>query len=209
MHLSIPLALVASAAALFTAPAAQAAVINLDFSEQSYGNCAYVGTSMTSQGVSFTKTGSTSGFYACNNPYLISGNGSTKAMIDANARSQFDMALAGGGAFDLLSFDAGARNDGWGAASGIRLTGLLAGGGTVTTDLVFGSAWSTYTLTGFSNLLKVSWLALGSSSQSQFVFDNVRLDNAPVAGVPEPASLALVLGAGIAAVGARRRVRAA
>lgn len=206
MHLSIPLALVASVAALFTAPAAEAAVINLDFSEQSVGNCAFVGTSFTSQGVTFTKTGSTSGFYACNNPYLIAGNPTTKAMVDANARSMFDVALGNGGAFDLLSFEAGARSGT--NATGIRLTGQRADGGLVSSDLLFGSAWSTYTLSGFSNLVKVSWLALGSFSNAQFLFDNVRLDNAPSAGVPEPASLALVLGAGLAAVGARRRVQA-
>lgn len=189
---------------------AQAAVVTLDFNEQPVGNCYFLGGSVTSQGVTMTKTGNTSGFFACNNPGLIANNPTDKAMIDANARSQFDMALQNGDAFDLQSFEAGTRTNSGATsmATGIRLTGLLAGGGSVTTDLMFsGTAWSTFSLSGFDDVVKVSWLALGDSDFSQFLFDNVVLDNAPTADVPEPGSLALVLAAGLAAAGVGRRQR--
>jgi hypothetical protein len=208
MSFNFRLASFAVVAGLF-ASSAHAGLVTLDFSEQAYGNCSYVGTSLVSQGVKFTKTGSTTGFFACNNPGLIANNTTTKAMIDANARSQFDMVLQNGGAFDLLSLQAGARFDD--PASGIRLTGTKSGGGSITTDLLFvGNNWGTFALSGFTNLTSVSWLALGN--RQQFLFDNVVLNNTP-ARLPEPASLALVgvgiLGAAASLRGRRRASRVA
>jgi hypothetical protein len=188
------------------AVSAQAAVVTLDFSEQATGNCNFVGTTMTSQGVQFTKNGSTTGFYACNNAGLIASNPTTKAMVDANARSSFDMVLQAGGSFDLLSLEAGART-GTGA-TGIHHVGTLTGGGSVTTDLLFaGTSWGTFQLTGFSNLSAVSWRATGTDAQSQFLFDNVVLNNTPSANVPEPTSLALILAAGLFGGAALRQGR--
>ncbi len=207
MKSTIHTTLATSLVCLFAA-SAQASVVTLDFSEQATGNCAFVGTTMTSQGVQFTKNGSTTGFFACNNAGLIASNPTTKAMIDANARSSFDMVLQGGGSFDLLSLEAGARTDGSGAATGIHLVGTVTGGGTVTTDLLFtGTSWGSFQLTGFSNLTAVSWRANGTTTSSQFVFDNVVLNNAPSAQVPEPTSLALVLAAGLCGAAVLRQGR--
>jgi hypothetical protein len=168
---------------------ADASLITLGFDEQPIGNCAFVGTSMTSQGVQFQKTGNTTGFYACDT-YPIANNVS-KAMIDANSRSQFDMGMFGS-SFDLLSFDAGSRiTYAEGYSTGIQLTGNFFGGGTISTDILFnGLAWDNFNLTGFNNLTSVSWLALGANSQSQFAFDNIIINDAP-SSVAEPTTLAI------------------
>jgi hypothetical protein len=196
----------AASLACLLATSAQAAVVTLDFAEQAPGNCNFVGTTLISQGVKFTKNGSTTGFFTCSSAGLIGSNPTTNAMIDANARSSFDMVLQSGGGFDLVSLQAGARTGT--SATGIHLVGTLTGGGTVSTDLLFaGTSWSTFQLAGFSNLSAVSWRANGTDSNSQFLFDNVVLNDAPGAQIPEPTSLALVLAAGLFGGAALRQAR--
>ncbi len=177
---------------------AQAAVLTLDFEEQASGSCAGAGSSFVSQGVQFVSTGGTTSFFACNAGVV--GNQTSRAMVEASGQSDFDMTLASGDPFDLLSFDAGSRK---GSASliatGIRLTGFINGGGMVTTDIALnGDLFENFSLTGFLNLASVSWLALNplaSVPNPQFVFDNVVINNAPSA-VPVPAAVWL-FGTGI------------
>jgi len=196
---------------LLASHGAQAVVLTLDFEEQAEGACASIGTSFVSQGVQFDKTGNTSGFFACNAGVI--SNSTSRAIVDANGQSQFDMTLASGDPFAFLSFDAGSRLETPPLrATGIRLTGFINGGGTVATDVVFnGDDFENFNLTGFLNLTSVSWLALNSSSSvldPQFLFDNVVIDNMPSA-IPIPAAIWLFGTGLLGLIGFSKRRKAA
>ena len=160
----------------------------IDFEEITSGNCRFIGTSFTSQGFLFTKgNASSSGYFSCNAGVV--GNNTSPGMIDANHTSNPIMSLVGGGTFSVQSFDAGARFSN--TATSLFVSGQKLGGGTVSTTLNFnGTVFETFNLTGFTNLTSISWLGQGAPSVSEFIFDNIVVNEA--AAIPEPASFAFL-----------------
>lgn len=194
----------ASVFAFGLAGAAQAAVV--DFEDQPSGNCAFIGTSFSSGGMTFTKLGSSTGFFQCD-PGTLAQN-TSKAVIDANARSFFEMTEEAGDLFSLLSFDAGTRTQAaFLISTGIEVIGYRSDLSTVTQTITFdGLSFDTFSLSpGFINLTRVTLEALGSASSPEFVFDNI-VYSIDATDVPLPAGLPL-LGAGLLSFAMLRRRR--
>jgi hypothetical protein len=131
----------------------------------------------------------------------INHNGTPELFL-AN-HSVLTMAQNGGGAFDFLGFDlAGSVIDPafwilW--ASSIDVTGTIAGGGSITTNILLPSTaiMQTHTLTGFLGLSSVTFAprmnAGVGASRNSFSFNLDNINVVPVATVPESASLSLLL----------------
>ncbi len=117
----------------------------------------------------------------------------------------------GGGDFNISSIDASNLVPSAVAGSpippglAIDLTGFKQGGGTVTQSRVLvQDTLTTYSLSGFSNLwgLEITTNIEGAGTNGDVAIDNLVVQGIP--GVPEPATLALVLG-GLGVTALRRR----
>lgn len=134
--------------------------------------------------------------------------GST-GLVTQGAESTVELVKTDSGLFDLVSIDFSEWPRAASGARSLTLTGITASGSvsqTVTLDGVFG--FETFGLTGFNDLLSVSW----TQNASEFVqFDNIVLSGPGVGGgaalaAPEPSSFGLLgVGLAVAGLGLRRR----
>jgi hypothetical protein len=172
--------------------------IVLNFSEVPSGTL-IVSNPYTSQGFQLT---STSGGFVFNSP--DTGNGSPQTVgnnafyagangLTAFAPGTITLTQINGDPFSLLSIDL-ARNFAFDPAPSAPFTGTLAGGGTVHQMLTVTTnspplAFQTFDLTGFTNVISVSWEQDGVASAGIHQFGNIHLFTG---AVPEPASWALL-----------------
>jgi hypothetical protein len=190
--------------------------IVLNFSDVPAGTLT-VSSPYQSQGFTLT---STSGGFVFNSP--DTGNGTTQPVgandfyAGANALAAFAPATItltqdNGNPFSLLSIDL-ARNFAFDPAPMVTFTGIQVGGGTVTETIQqsqfppagFPQTFTTFDLTGFTNLVSVSWdqPAFGPTI-GLHQFTNIVLQTA---AVPEPPALVLLgLGVPLALVYTRHR----
>lgn len=157
----------------------------------------------TESGYSFnaSTSGGTAGIFG---KFASNSNGSATFVFcsfDSGCTDGTSVTLTGTTPFSLNSIDVGNWMTGQ-AAGSLELIGHLLGGGTVTTTLGTGNAWSSNLLSGFDNLQSVEFR--GHTTYA-VAFDNLVIS---AGTVPEPASLALV-GLALAGMGfAARRKRA-
>lgn len=134
-------------------------------------------------------------------------NGTNILVASGSSSPSVTMMKTGGGAFDVASLWAtGSSSLGGGT---IRLLGSLMGGGSVTTTLTVGTSFSQYFLSGFNNLMSLSFTS-GSGGGYQAAGAGFALDDFDLVGkpspVPVPAALPLMLvGIGSFAFIRRRR----
>jgi len=198
--------------AMVSAPAAADAA-TIDFSDVGSGDCAGLSNPTDSQGFRFTDL-SGGGLYMCNAGVIQ--NNTTPALIAANVLSVLGMADVTGAEFSLNSFFAGGRTTDFDASTpnSVTATGLLVEGttaaGTVSQTFSFtGVQFSQFTLDpSFTGLTSVRFTALGDGAP-EFLINNLVVNE--TAGVPEPATWALMLTGfgGAGAVLRRRRAVAA
>lgn len=186
----------------------------VDFQDVSSGNCAFHGSTLTSQGFSFAGNPVDANLFVCNAGVLQ--HNTSAALINANSQSILTMTQVGGGAFSLESFFAGGRTaernpDGpvsfYTPANGLEVLGNLAGGGTVSftvaLDDVAPYEWKQFVLPGtFINLSSVVFTALGQGSTPEFLIDDISVNS-----VPEPATVGLLMIGALGVTYGRRRNR--
>lgn len=117
--------------------------------------------------------------------------------FDGSCSAGTSLALTDGGAFSVSSIDAA----NWqisGTTGALDLVGHFSGGGSITQTLTTDDFWSTYSLSGFDNLVS---LDIVGRSVYAFAIDNLVVNGSDV---PEPATLAL-LGLSMAGLGFRRK----
>jgi hypothetical protein len=113
------------------------------------------------------------------------------------------MTAVDGSTFDVTSLDAGVGNYFTaGVDYSMLLTGLQADGTQVTTSLALGTSFQNYALSGFTDLVSLSFGHPGGGLY--YTFDNIAVG--PGSAVPEPASWALML-VGFGAMGVSMRAR--
>ncbi|MCH8895261.1 MAG: PEP-CTERM sorting domain-containing protein [Proteobacteria bacterium] len=113
------------------------------------------------------------------------------------------MTRSGGAAFDIFSLDAATANS-TEVGNELLIEGIFSGGGTISATFGIDGTFDFYALTGFVDLVSVTFssVLLGSYNFGGFSIDN--LNDSPTT-VPEPGTLAL-LGIGLFGMGwARRR----
>ncbi|HMI20647.1 MAG TPA: PEPxxWA-CTERM sorting domain-containing protein [Sphingomonas sp.] len=112
------------------------------------------------------------------------------------------MTKIGGGTFDVSNLDAGlsfyADTNGF----SLNLTGTRADSSTVTASLTLDFFFQTYTLSGFNNLVSLSF---SNDPEGYIALDNIN-GSGGTSPAPEPASWALMLG-GFGMVGGALRSR--
>lgn len=194
------------ASVLFSTGAATAQATVIDFQDVTSGTCHYAGSSVQSNGYTFTGNPSDNSLYICD-PSIVQNN-TTAALINANSRSILNMAETGGAAFSLNSFFAGGRtkdlfpNDpvsDYTVTQSIDVIGNLVGGGTVSTSFLLDSiapySWSQYTLpVTFTNLVSVMLSAQGSGNRPEFLIDDIVVNER--LQVPEP-NIFLLIASGL------------
>jgi hypothetical protein len=123
----------------------------------------------------------------------------------ADGECGITMTPVGGGTFSLGSFDGADGLFGVGGRT-IQVTGSLSGGGTVVQSFfTVADLFTSYSLSGaFVDLVSVEFRGFGPGDD-MMALDNI---NTEASAVPEPTTMAL-LGAGLAALGHRRRRRGA
>lgn len=115
------------------------------------------------------------------------------------------MTVDGGGTFSVSSLDTAVYWIGAPAGS-VELIGALHGGGSVSTTLATGGAWTSYALSGFDNLDSLTFR--DTTSGAFLAAPGFGIDNINTTPVPEPETYALMI-AGLALVGLATRRRSA
>ncbi len=182
------------------ASAAQATVI--DFETIPQGDCAYLGSQISTQGFTFRDT-SGGGLFSCNAGVIH--NGVSSALIAANTTSSLTMFEQFGAVFDLSWFEAGSRTQ-LGRSLGIVVTGTKADS-TIIKEVINFSALSfdRFSLNGdFSNLISVNFLAFGATQFPEFLIDNIAVNES--VKVPEP-SVFVLFGLGLVGLGLSRKIK--
>jgi lipopolysaccharide/colanic/teichoic acid biosynthesis glycosyltransferase len=173
----------------------------VDFQDIASGSCAGLGLSADSHGYHFTGNPADPGLYNC--VAGVIANNTSAALINANSLSVVVMTLVGGGPFSLVAFDAGSRNQSfYSPATGVRVDGVLQGGGTVQALFALnGFSFDHFLLPGtFTDLLQVTFTAIGGAN-AEFLIDNIVASQAT--DVTEPASIVLLC-VGMLVIGALR-----
>jgi hypothetical protein len=144
-----------------------------------------------SQGFSLSSTSGGFAAYGPNSGFNYAG----ATGLAAFAPADIGLTRIGGGTFSLLSIDL-ARNFAFDDPPTVTFTGTLAGGGTISqmftvTTPVGTQAFQTFTFTGFTDLVSVTWNQPGfppPPGQGLHQFTDVTIS---VASVPEPSTLVL------------------
>jgi hypothetical protein len=191
------------AAALFSLATTTTSMAGtIDFESVPSGSCAFLGSSVSTQGFTFEDT-SGGGLFSCNAGVIHTG--SSSALIAANVTSSltfFDDTLA---SFSLAGFEAGTRTNSV-SSEGVIVTGTKTDLTTVDQTFIFnGSSFDQFSLSSvFIDLVSVNILAFGGSSNPQFLIDNIEVN---VSAVPIPAGGLLLLTGFAGLAGLRRSKR--
>jgi len=136
---------------------------------------------------------------------VTNGTGALVAAGDQNGTPRTTMTQSSGGVFSVQSLSAASSY--LYATNTLQLSGVQQGGGMVSTTLTLGTAFADFTLSGFSNLVSLTFASGNSGSfyATGFTLDNVKVNEVPA--VPVPAALPLLL-AGIGGLVALKRRKA-
>lgn len=167
-------------------------------------------TTITSEGYDWSFTASgwgvfTASFIANFSGMVTNGTGALVAAGDRGDSARTTMTQSGGGVFSVQSLSAASSY--LYATNTLQLLGVQQGGGMVSTTLTLGTAFADFTLSGFSNLVSLTFASGNSGSfyATGFTLDNVKVNEVPA--VPVPAALPLLL-AGIGGLVALKRRKA-
>lgn len=131
----------------------------------------------------------TQGFYPDG---VLNGTNILMASGDRNGETaNVVMTKTGGGTFDIASLWAASSNTG--LANSVTIVGDLFGGGLVSTTIAVGGMFSEYLLSGFTNLVSVTFTSVNSGAYNTagFALDDISLTSTPA--VPLPGSLPLLV----------------
>ena len=131
----------------------------------------------------------TQGFYPDG---VLNGTNILMASGDRNGETaNVVMTKTGGGTFDIASLWAASSNTG--LANSVTIVGDLFGGGSVSTTIAVGGMFSEYLLSGFTNLVSVTFTSVNSGAYNTagFALDDISLTSTPA--VPLPGSLPLLV----------------
>jgi hypothetical protein len=187
---------------LFTLVGSIAHATIIDFESIPQGNCAYLGSQISTEGFTFRDT-SGGGLFSCNAGIIH--NGTSSALIAANRTSSLTMFEQFGEVFDLSWFEAGSRTD-FRRALGLVVTGTKADSSIIKEVINFSAfSFDRFSLTGdFSNLISVNFLAIGEISSPEFLIDNIAVNES--VRVPEP-SVFVLFGFGLVGLGLSRKMK--
>ncbi len=199
-----------TAGALLVAGAANATLI--DFQDVTSGNCASQGNTVVSQGYQFTGNPQDPNLWVCNAGVIQ--NNTSAALVDANSQSIVTMTAFDNSLFSLQSFFSGSRTQDfapdvvsgfYGLATGIDIVGTLFDGSIVSQTINFDFlSWEQFSLSSdFTDLVSVTFTALGDGIRPEFLIDDIVVNEAFTA-VPEPAGV-LLFGLGLAGIGFMRK----
>lgn len=185
----------------------------IDFQDVTSGSCRSQGNLVTSRGFNFTGNPSDPNLWVCNAGVIQ--NNTSAALVDANSKSIVTMSAADSSLFSLQSFFAGSRtadfnpsqvSSYFGLATGIEIVGTLFDSSTVSQTISFNHLdWEQFNVSNaFTNLVSVTFTALGASVRPEFLIDDIVVNE--FVNAPEPITLVL-LSFGLAGLGFSRRNR--
>jgi hypothetical protein len=215
MQLSRVLKMIAVVVSIaFASAAANATIITFDSLEVP-GNSVSQFPTYTESGFIFTSSECPSGSGCAlafssgwqNNTEFYAGSA---GLFNNNNSATTTLRKGGGGSFSVSSIDLARLKNSNASASDVTFIGTLDVGGTV--SQTFGGlatspgtfAFTSFSFTGFTNIVSMSWDQTQANNGHQF--DNVNVTGSVSVPVPEPTTL-LLLGVGLAGLGfARKRV---
>jgi hypothetical protein len=194
------------------AVAANATTVNFASLTQTGSTYAFVASSLTQQGFTFTSGSGNFYIWQDSSPNYPGAAPASTSLFDFFAGFT-DTISAGGAAFTLNSIDLAPLISGGTVTFTVTFVGTLASSGTVSQTFTVNDSpntLQTFAFSGFSNLVSVSFvqgsnIGFFGAQGTAYQFNNVVVN---ASSVPEPASMALLSGGILALTGAiHRKIR--